>query len=216
MAPLIVPSILRCTATGRTLDDRWACVSDLYVVANAEIPGSTPDRASQIRQATDRLWDGWYEIFRVLSNTCYLDQIAYVDLDLEDGQTGTVTGTTSHPGPLQGQGQGDASPSNIAALARKVEAKARRGVRSGRMFIPGIRESMTTGNQMEDAAASSLQDRLDEFLASVNNNGDGSAAASSELRTVHVPATGAPFSSSVTELQLQPRVTHQDRRLNRY
>lgn len=216
MAALVVPSIVRCTATGRIIDDRWACVTDLFVVEGIDGVPSGPDRESQIRQATDRLWDAWYILLGELSDQLFLDSIEWVDLDLADGMTGSKTGTTSHPGPLQGRSTSAPSPSNVAMIATKVEQRARRGVRTGRMFIPGVRASMITGNTLEASDRTAVQAALDGFVDEVNNDGSGTSAASSELRTVHVPRTGDPFSSAVTKLQLRSRVTHQDRRINRY
>lgn len=216
MARLVVPSIVRCLAVGRTLDDRWACVTDLYVTDGDSFGFPPNDRASQIRQATDRLWDAWAMLFEELSTTCFLDAILWTDLDLANGTTGEKIGTNSNPNVIQGGSSSDPMPSNIALVASKVEELSRRGVRSGRMFIPGVRESMADGNVLNASSLAAVQDKLDDFVAEVNHTPTVDNSALSELRTVHVPRSGDPFSSKVTKLQLRQRVSHQDRRINRY
>lgn len=207
--PLVVPSIVRCAAKGRIIDDQWACVTDIYVEQGTE-PGG-PNRVNQIRQATDRLWDAWAYVFVELSSQCTLERIDWVDLDLADGLVGTKVGTNTNPEALQGQSSGTPAPSNIAGLVIKEESGGRRGQRQGRMFLPGLRQTSLVGNNIVASDKTAIQDRLDSFLAEVNQNEDGTL---SELRTVHVPRVGAPFSSSVSQLTLRSRVSHQDRRID--
>lgn len=211
--PLVVPHVVRMAYQGAILDDRWACVLDVEVTNNAS-PGTVP-RADQIDQATDRLWDAWGEFMApLLSDKMQLDQIAWTDLDSATGGTGVKIGTTSYPAPVKGLAEGQTTASGIAVLVNKTTDISRRGVRSGRMFLPGLTEQLTDGNFINTGDFGTFQTYINNFLAGATETGALMSVWNVPV-VVHRPKVGAAYSNQITAMSPRQRLSHQIRRMDR-
>lgn len=114
-----------------------------------------------------------------------------------------IDGTNSLSNGVQA---GSAVPPNTAHLVRKLTAGGGRRNR-GRMFIPGVSEANVNAvGDLSAGAQTALNTAADQMLANL--------LATSQIIDVVLFHESSPFTpTSITDLQVQPRVATQRRRL---
>lgn len=163
----------------------------------------------------------------VQTNDLTYNSVSWVDLDEDDGSTGeTSEGNGAVTWPDAGNITTGPTPSNVAVLVTK-ETTRLRGHRNGRMYLCGVPEADSNDaapNDLGGGALTSWQTAVDDFLASINQDG-GSPDYDSRLCVVHIltrgpvvpPAElGPPLtgdSRDVEALVVQTRLATQRRRL---
>lgn len=218
MAAIIAPGIGRFTLNGRTIGQPVATVLDFELTV---IEGAAIDRAPWMEGVAEALWDAWVgNVMDQMNNNTFYDNVTYVDLD---SATGVVGGYTPS-GPAQGGLEGAALPGNVALRVNKGSVGYQRGQRAGRMYLPGLLETDTDGNNANNLTGTRLaawQTAMTAFLTAteaieVESLGDVSGASLVVVHTARpAPDEDPEFTgfSNVTALGVQSRVASQRRRL---
>lgn len=200
MPPLVVPNCLQVTINGTQADGPFATVLHFDVTeADPYIP---------FLLATTALDAYIDEILPVLCNSVSVQSARYVDLSTEDGVTGVVAPTTEQP--LAGSVTAQACPPQVAYLVSLI-VNSTRGVRNGRMYLPGVRfdevnDDGNIGSETVDDVTAAVTAFHDTFV------GDPPALNWSVL---HRPAEGDPYNDEIFLQLCQPTVATQRRRLRR-
>jgi hypothetical protein len=209
MPPIIAPGVCEFTLIGTWIDRPWNTVLDIDI--NSDIAG---DRDVNIEDQAQVLLNEWIDHVRpVCGANCVLTEVRWVDLDTASGVTGSRSDPTApRVMPSAGTLTGDSLSGAACCLVKKNTASAR-GVRSGRIYMPGLVESQTNGNLIGSGSLAALVTAWDDFLAGVNQDHDGAFDYDSRLQVVHT--TGGVFDSmsEVTSLSPQARLATQRRRL---
>ena len=191
---LIAPGIIRYSlrgdfgGAGRT----WANILDVDHLGGAGV-----DRATIAQNYSAKLGDAWRDFIapNVISSV-RLMEIGWVDLDSEDGSTGTQTAFDQGSAPIPGGLTGDMLARNTAYLIRKGGA-SQRGARSGRWYVPGINEEevgeVTISSERVDAFNSDLID----FVGQITDPDIGLEGASSLPCVVHTRNEGTEANPNI-------------------
>lgn len=210
---LVFGGVCRYTIEGTILGAPCANVLDIAIDTAG---GSGTARQDGVEAVAERLVDIWPN--NVLSTSYSFDAVSWVDLDSQDGVTGSVTASATNNLPQDGGHGGDPYTAAVAILINKVTT-ARRGQRQGRMFVPGLVELDVSGNFIIPAWRTTLGDSFDLFLEQLEAV-DTTFTFAPKLVVVHTRNTGTPANpvivadgtSEVTALAVNARVSTQRRR----
>jgi hypothetical protein len=140
--PLTASDVVRVSLHGF-----WTNQRPIITVWHVRATGA-PNRIDVARGAAQGVLDLWIQhAVPVLVNNYGINSASYVDLDSEQGSTGTVTHA---PDAFGGQTATSAGP-NVGVMIRKLYSGTFRGTKPGRLFIPGGSEAQID----EDGAISS-------------------------------------------------------------
>lgn len=198
--PLIVPGVVNVTIKGRHLGNK--CYNTLSFAVNETISKTRQDCIAKLRSQVVNSWED--DVLPQLSNRYTFEGIETVDVneaggrvwDDSSGKTGVLTAE-----PL---------PSTVCVRVMK-DAERRAGLRRGSLFIGGLVEAHTVGNQMYAEARANMQAAMDAFYNEVEDSGTTSDWSYWPI-TVH--RVGDEVSISAIEgFSVQTSVSHQDRRM---
>lgn len=213
---LIAPGIARYSIEHTYLGRPAVNILDVDLTATTSAPSS---RALAVREVGELIVDLWTTtIMQILNTGVSFRQVSYVDLNTEDGSTGTITGTVATPLPQGGAVSGEGISANTSILVTKQGLSAR-GQRNGRWFLPGIVEGNITGNTLAGSFMTTVIGWCDQFLAEFNE-ATGTFTTSQSAVILHTKNTGTkedPIiivtgSSPIRELTPNSQVASQRRR----
>lgn len=213
--PLVAPDVCRYTVNGTYLGRPVANVIDMVVLDGV---GPTT-RSEAIDDVAGDIIDAWDQHVLSWVNTGYIaDNVSWVDLTSEDGETGSKQDTTDTSWPRDGDSGGDPYAASVAALVTKATSSAR-GQRNGRLFIAGLDESFVSGNLIDATVAVGIQTELDQFTEALTETG---VVATYECfpTVVHTKNTGTVANpvieyvsnTQISSFRLERRVASQRRR----
>lgn len=217
MADLIVaPNVVRYYVNQQYNDRKVVNVIDL-VVLDAVGPFTREDA---VHSAAGDVLDAWDQYIRGGQSTGLIClSVSYVDLNSEDGATGTINGTTDTLWPSAGGAEGQALPSNVSILVTKQTA-SRRGSRNGRMFVAGLTEQNCVGNNIEQTFLNTITGDYGNFTEALTETGV-IADYQTFPTVVHTKNVGTPQNpdivyvdnTQITSFSPQRQVATQRRRL---
>lgn len=164
---LVVGGVVRCTirhtyTNGRAVDN----VLDMKVT---HTPPETRQDAidSMVRDVLNN-WQDEILGLNLLNNNLVLTDLHWLDLDDDDGNSGTIA---PDPGkPLNGGNAGAGATINCAYLVHKNGAVGRRR-RQGRMYLGGVGEANITEDGILSAGTvTDLNAGLSDFLDGINDD----------------------------------------------
>ena len=208
------PRIVRYTLKGH-INRPVANVIDCYVDENIPDEG----RNEAVITQAEIVRDAWQDQILYITGSSYnFDGIEYVDLNTEDG----ITGSLSPNGDKPDVGQVSAAQlaPNTSVLVTK-ETPSRRGQRRGRMYLVSVPEGeVGDDGTLTTTWRNSCQGTVDAFLEAINTE---IVIASTYMVVVHWTRTsdgkidpGVPGEPTrVDSLQVQPLVATQRRRLRK-
>lgn len=213
--PLVAPGVCRYTVNGTYLGRPVANILDQLIGDNV---GPTT-RSEAIDDTAGDIIDAWSQHVLSFVNTGYTAlNVSWVDLDNDQGETGSKSSTTDETWPQSGLSDGDPYAASVALLVTK-QTSSGRGQRNGRMFIAGLDESFVTGNSIEPTVLSGIQTEMDAFTEALTETGV-IATYTTEPVVVHTRNTGTPADpviefvshTPVTSFRAEARVASQRRR----
>lgn len=223
--PFIVNGVCRYTAVGLYSGRETANIFDIRI----DTTGSTMARNDAIEEQAAILIESISDhLTPVQVNDFTWDHVEWVDLDDEDGSTGSTQDGT---GGVTWQDAGNITtapmPGNVSVLVNK-SVTAARGRRNGRLYVCGVPEADTADaspNSLSGGQLTVWQDACDDLLASINQDGDPFSSFTSRLCVVHILTRAAPLpgqelgspltgdSRDVSALSVQGMLATQRRRL---
>lgn len=185
----IVPGVCRFAARGLFAGRQVVNVFDMRI----DTTGSTMSRLDAIEDQAKVLIESIVDhiVPRQVGEFAWQD-VTWVDLDDEDGPTGSGqagNGGTSFPD--SGNVAAAGIPPNSAVLMTKA-VPSQRGRRNGRTYWCGVPESdtsSTSGQSLTGGALTTWQTAADDFLASMNQDGDATTY-DSRMCVVHILTRG--------------------------
>lgn len=206
--PLVIPNAVRYSVN-MTLDG-----TDLSCMVDATVTGSG-DRDDNLFEGAQWVLKTWHDVVRPKQTTFLaLVDVSYLDLDDEFGPTGsTSSGPSGTPTwPSTGVLDEVCLPSNVAVRIDKGISGIR-GLKGGRMFVPGIAESYTTqANTLTGAAITAFSTVAAGLLTNLNNHTLPGGAVL-DWCVLHQPADASPSSSEISSVTIASKVRSQGRRL---
>lgn len=199
----VIPEIAQVTVRGEVSGNPIVQVFHFRVQDHESIE---VDRTEALDILASEVRDGWEDhILPHLATAYRFIGVDLVDLDSADGHVATRTSTES------GKNPGEALPSNIAAVVRKSSGRVR-GTRQGRFFLGGLVEASTVGNRLVASVQSEIQAGVDALWSAVEETSSLSEwyLQWAVVHTVKGVPTGV---STVTSFQVDPAISHQDRRI---
>lgn len=160
---IIAPNCVRVTLVGTYLNRPCLNVMDM-AVADANAPNTREDAVRFAAAQVGKVWTT--TVMQLLHSSYTLDRVDYLDLSEEDGVVGSLSIVDGVSLPVAGEIGGQAITAAVAVLVTK-QTVARRGQRSGRMFVAGLAEQYVEGNILTGEFQGALNDELDTFLASI-------------------------------------------------
>lgn len=217
--PFIVPEVVRFSLRQEMAGRPATNILDMLITGLSF--GTT--RSEAIADQAKILWNQWCDdiLPRQANNLSLLD-LVWLDLDNEDGETGSIATTAANPATQLGNNASQPLPINTCCLVKRA-ITGDRSHRSGRLYVAGYTEDMTTDANMNQWAAGDLAaitSDFGDFLGNINQAGAVvSPAYTSLLSVVHIltrdddghPLTGD--SREVTSLTGQLVLATQRRRL---
>jgi len=150
--------------------------------------------------------------------------ISWVDLDSEDGETGSLSPDGARP--LVGMQSGAQTPPNVSGLIKKRVSSAR-GTRSGRMYWPPLSEGgVDDAANLASGTRTNLETAAGAFNTAIQAIGVG-IVGTVAWRVVHVVGHGPPepgypngkpnewSSSDITSITVDSKVATQRRRVRK-
>lgn len=210
MAALVVEDVVR-TFIEFTLGTREAAVTLDHVLI-----GTTGSRETACQNVAKAVLSAWHDGPRTRqSNECSMDRVSWLDLASLTGSTGSVTtgigGTPSWPS-IGGVAE-DSFPSNVALRVQK-NTTATRGLRPGRMYVPGVSESDTdVPNTVASSRLTAWQTEFTEFLTALTTYDNPEGDYLSTPVVIHQQVGEAPTSTLITSMTPQGTLRSQGRRL---
>lgn len=214
MAALIAPLCVRYTLAGTYGATTWANILDFRLTPNE---GQT--RADCVAEHADAVAAAWEAEFPSwISNKVALRSISWVDLDSEDGSTGSI------PYNIPGNDTNPCLPANVAVLIRKIAPGGGRRARNGRMYLVGCNEDAVDENLLVPSFPGNFNLMLDDFLAGISETrGADFPNYSASLVVIHTVNQGTPenpdyvYSSNdfVSDLVVDSTIATQRRRARR-
>lgn len=164
--PLVATDVCRFTINGTYLGRPVANVLDMVVLNMTQGP-----RRDVLDDVAGDIIDAWdSHILSWVNDEYQAESVSYVDLDSEDGATGTKSSTTDTSWPANGRSGGDPYAGSVAALVTK-ETTSARGQRNGRWFIAGLDESFVSGNLIDATVATGIQTELGDLVEELTETG---------------------------------------------
>lgn len=200
--------ICRYTCNGTYLGAPVATIVDMLV--NPVVAG--PGRDEQVADIAEVVLDRWANRLMPLMKGQYsFNSVSWVDLNTVSGSTGEITSTDATTLPVLGE-IGGAPYSGAVAILVDKNTVARRGQKSGRMFLPPCGEADIEGNTIGTPYLNALQ-------AALNSLYEGLTVATAPSAGPVVVHSGlnveGPGWSAITGYRARSKVTTQRRRLGK-
>lgn len=211
--PLVVAGVCRF-ALNQTFHGR-----DVVNIVDMDIDsvGELSDRNDAITDQAEVLAKQWSDdVMPDLVSDLVLVSVSWVDLNSEDGSTGSFSGSGGTALPHAGGVDNNPSSSNVSILVTK-QTSSGRGSKNGRMYVCGLPEAYTTRadpNHIDSGFLATLQEDFDAWLTNINqDSGVDPPLYNSDLNVVHNAAGGTPSHTKVDDLNVQGLLATQRRRL---
>lgn len=209
--PLVVPGVCRFTMhyayTG--ISRPMANLVDIHI---DELSLLTDRHDAIVDQATILANEWNNTLGEHLVDDLKITEVSWVDLNTEDGETGSHAITSGNTG---GEAGAPASP-QVCILVKKIVGGSR-GTRTGRMFLPGVPEGNVSAIGVVDTSI--YQPDVDDWRSAVEQDaGMTEPAYDSRIVVVHTKVdvdTGERTSSysTITELLVETLAATQRHRL---
>lgn len=217
----VVDSVVRFSVNGSMVGSgrTTANIVDVWL----EDAGGDEIRAQNVLTLAEKVLDSWDDNIRPKQvDELTLQSVSWVDLNDENGSTGTISTTASNTWPAAGGTAGEAVAFNTSILVRKAIV-ADRSRRQGRMYVPGIPEAdVASGYTLTGTARPLWQAEFDDFFNDLQGTiTNGGVPYDHYPAVVHVltrdanenPLTGD--SREVTAFSVQQVLATQRRRLRK-
>lgn len=198
--PLVFPNIVRFSVVGEVQGE--ACVMVLDTQVEYDFPGPPGiGREERIFDVAGDILNNYTDHLLPLQNWAYQAQeVRWVDLDSEDGSTGSRTSTSAESWPQVGAVEAAGLPNNVYAKVRKTIAGKSRQARQGVTRFGGLSEANTgteNVNVLTPTFVGQVNDGFEAFKDGVNGTGvDAYTINLGVLHTVNAVATGwSPIST---------------------
>lgn len=222
MAPLVMNTICRYTIEGLYTGNAYANILDMHI----DTTGTTQSREDAIEQVAEDIWNNWCDhILNLQDGNTSVTSVSWVDLDTDEGTTGSISGTTANPLPQNGAVTGQGAPGNVSGLVTKTAPGGGRKTRNGRWYIVGIPEATTddaNANSLTNAAVTAWNSALDSFRTGVEDPGSATEASrfpvvlhTENTGTVEDPNIIATGYNEITDFAMNALLATQRRRLRR-
>lgn len=186
---LVVPGVCRFTIKGL-----WTNSRPVDNIVDMHIFNRDPDTSREvaINDQGAIILDNWVsDVMPDLTNNYSVGSISWVDLDTEDG----VTGSYVYPGGATGSDTGGEATPNVALLIHKVIGSTARGKRPGRMYVSGLTEGAIDANGL---IAGDFSSDFEAWRGDINQDaGLTGPGYDSRLCVVH-GANSAPVAGVIT------------------
>lgn len=205
--PLVSASTIRFAIEGTYLGADVVTIWDQFAAE-----GVYDDREEACELLGGELLASWNGNILQWMDTAYTaNQVSYVDISQDDGVVGSINSRGGISWPASGAiGATDSYTPAAATLVTK-RTTARRGERSGRMFLPPPREGQVNAGQLDGVYLNGLQESLNVVVENMTNLVDPPTVypVVTHVRAGN-PNIGTP--SRVTSLGVRPRLSTQRRR----
>jgi len=217
----IVPGVCRYTINQTLEAHNVVNVIDFEI----DTTGSTMSRATAVfNQAGELLnqWNGHIRTLQVDDLVC--QSVSWVDLDDEDGTTGSRIHTADADWPNPGSNSDNPEPSGLAVLVKKQLEGSSRARRNGRLYWCGVATAQkddADANNIKASYLTTFQDHWDGFFNDVQNIGADPEGYQSHICVVHIltrDEDGVPLTgdhTNVDSLVVDPAFAYQRRRAGR-
>lgn len=211
MATLVAPGVCRYTINQTYGGRPVANVLDMHI-NNEEIGTS---RAEACFEVAGDILNNWVDhVMTIQTGAVAFNSITWVDLTSEDGATGIRTETSNETLPQNGGAAGTNGWGNVAWRVNKG-GSARRGQRSGRMYLVGVPDEANENSNPSVVIptwAGYVNTAMADFLAGINDR-EGPNRVLRELVVLHVVAGLYQGYGKVESLTCDSRFGSQRRRL---
>lgn len=168
----IVPGVAQFTIHATLGNRNVANVLHYFI----DTTGTTEGRGDACEAMAGIILSEWSDSIKIGQTSQIVCQnVAWLDLNSEDGSIGSVTTGGGKTWPDDGDSATNPMPGNVAILVRK-NITAQRGARKGRIYVPGVSEAYTStgnGNTMDNATTAQWNTRVASFLGDTNQDGTG-------------------------------------------
>lgn len=190
--PFVQEDICRFVVNQRLEGRQVVNILDMQI----DTTGSTVSRGDAISDQADIILQEWHDSIRPMQiDDLELLSVSWVDLDQEDGTTGTtVDGSGAAVWPSTGTSAGLPLPGQVSVLIHK-NVTATRNTRSGRMYIAGWSEGISdaaNGNAVTAAELVTINTNMAAFLGDINQSTPGPDEFQSALVVVHTLSSVNP------------------------
>lgn len=193
MAALVFPEIVRYTIVGNINGEDCMNILDVKLSAN----GSTASRDQQISRVAGDILNNWSDhIVPVLHQDYVAEEVRFVDLDDEDGITGSVSSTDGSTWPENGGATGAGMSNNVYVKMVKVLSTHSRTSRNGALRlsgIPAITADSGVSYRVSEEWRTGFNDRFEDFKDGINGIEELYETNIGVLHTVDKVATGFTF-----------------------
>lgn len=214
---IVAPGICRYTVNGSIGIRPTANILDFRI----DTTGSTVSREDAVEAMCGIIINEWSD--HVLPHVCApytASSVSWVDLDEEDGSTGSRTSTSQETWPQVATRSGTPAPANTSVLVTKV-GSSRRGQRNGRLYLAGPPEGEVGTQNLTSGYQAAIQDSMTSMLGNLNQEDPNEFEYGSYLVIVHTRDVGTPGnpdivftgSSDVSALSVSGTAATQRRRL---
>lgn len=212
MAALVAPGICRY-AINQTYGGRpVANIVDMQV----DTTGNPEPREEAIYNIAGDIINNWEDhVLPIQTSQVSFNSVSWVDLNSLDGATGERSSTSDNTLPSPGRASGGNAPGNVAFRVNK-EGTARRGQRTGRMYLVGVPEEANenaAANEVNDAWLGYVNDAMSDFLEGINDEEGPNQYATRQMVVLHVVAGIYQGYDDVNGLTCDARFGSQRRRL---
>lgn len=209
---LVAPGICRY-AINQTYGGRPAVnIIDMQV----DTTGEVTDRDQACFRIAGDILNNWVDhVQGVQTSQVAFQSVSWVDLNSLNGSTGERSATTDKTLPTTGTASGGNAPGNVAFRVNKG-GTARRGERSGRMYLVGVPEEAnenSAANEVNDAWIGYVNTAMADFLAGVNDAEGDPLGTQRQMVVLHVVDGVYQGYSDVNDLTCDARFGSQRRRL---
>lgn len=218
--PYVVEGVCRFSINGRwsTNGRPTASIVDMQI----DTTGSLLSREEAIVDQAEIILGEWDDEIRPsLVDDLIWESVSWVDLDNDEGSTGSVTSGSGNTWPAGGGITGEPLAVNTAALVTK-QIVASRGRRPGRLFLPGGNEAWSSnGTTLAGGTITALNTQMAAFLGDINQSEPDPTDFQSAMVVTHVltrDSSGAPLTGDfrpVLGLSVGATLASQRRRLRK-
>lgn len=218
----IVPQVCRYTVHQNQDGNPVFNVVDMQI----DTTGSSQSRGDAIAAQAGIIVSNWADhVMQYLANDLQATEVSWVDLDDEDGSTGSTSTGPQTDFPAVGGSASAPCPAGVCFLVKKNLEGSSRARRTGRMYLSGVATGhldVNDGSLVDGATKTLIQAALNTFLGDITQTAFDPAGHTSKLVVPHIltrdPDTDAPLTGDYTDvstLVLDSRVGFQKRRSGR-
>lgn len=161
---LIVPNVARFTINGHTNLRPTAQVQDVWL----DQESGSLDRAEAISDCAGDIINYWCDLILPSQMSGWtFDSVSFVDLDSENGVVGVQTVGADETLPQNGGTSGEMLPYNTALLVTK-RTISQRGLRNGRMYVPGFGEQNAANGAWTSAFITAMQPQFNALYDGID------------------------------------------------